>query len=356
MCYAITPESLSTMLPTVTRQYHLSKLDGFHNLRVREVDVGVLRHSEVLVKIHAASLQSRDLRVAKGVYPVPVKDQVVPLSDMAGEIIAVGEDVKKWKVGDRVCANFWLDHVHGEFRLEYLASAPGTSLDGMLTEYRAFPEHSLVHIPDHLSYEEASTLPCAALTAYSALMGQKSLKAGDTVLIQGTGGVAIFGLQIAVSSGATVIIISSSNEKLKICQKLGAHYTINYKSTPMWEKEVSNITKGRGVDHILQLGGGSLMQSTDAVCFGGSIHVIGGVAGGDDFGALPRKIMFKNACLHGVIVGSRVQFEQMNRLISANKVKPVIDRVFPFEEAEHAYEYLAGQSHVGKVVIKIHQD
>ncbi|GBE86097.1 hypothetical protein BKA93DRAFT_143104 [Sparassis latifolia] len=345
-------------LPQTTRQYYLPKFDGVHNLTMREAVVTPPKHSEVLVKIHAASLQFRDLLLAKGKYPVPaIKENVVPLCDMAGEIIAVGDEVEEWKVGDRVCANFWVDHIFGEFKSGYLLSALGAPIDGVLTEYKVFPVHCLVRAPDHLSYEEASTLPCAALTAYTALQGSIPAKGGDTVLIQGTGGVAIFGLQFAIALGATVIATSSSDAKLKVAARLGAKHLINYKTMPDWDEEVLRITNGRGVDHVIEVGGsGTLTKSLNSVCYGGSVHVVGVVAADGDISTLPQQVMLKNASLHGVIVGSRVQFEAMNRLISANLIKPVVDKVFPFEDAQKAYEHLDSQKHVGKVVIKISKD
>ncbi|KZT18108.1 NAD-P-binding protein [Neolentinus lepideus HHB14362 ss-1] len=344
-------------IPTTTREYRLPKYDGYQSLTIQEASLPPPKAGEVLVKIIAVSLQYRDLIVSKGSYPLGCKDNVVPGSDMAGEIIAVGSDVDGFKKGDRVCANFALDHVFGDVNEKIKSTGLGAPIDGVLTEYKSFPAYSLVHIPPHLSYIEASTLPCAALTAYNALMGPVPLKAGDTVLVQGTGGVSIFALQFAKASGATVIATSSSDEKLKIAKKLGADHLINYKQVPEWEKEVLKITEGRGVDHIVEVGGaGTLMKSLTAVRYAGWVHVIGFVAGAGDVSNLPVVALGKGAIIRGILIGSRDQFESMNRLIIAQKLKPIVDKVFTFEQAKEAYAYLESQKHVGKVVIKVAKD
>ncbi|KAI0758950.1 NAD-P-binding protein [Fomes fomentarius] len=344
-------------VPQKTREYRLPKVDGFHNLTLQEAEIPKLRATQVLVKVHAVSLQYRDLIVAKGQYPLGQKENVVPGSDMAGEIVAVGDSVEGWKVGDRVSANFSTDHLFGDITEEIKKTGLGAPIDGVLTEYKVLPAHALVHIPEHLSYEEASTLPCAAVTAYNALLGPNPLKGGDIVLVQGTGGVSIFGLQIAVASGATVIATSSSDEKLQIAKKLGAAHVINYKKTPDWDKEVLKITSGRGVDHVIEVGGpGTLLKSLNAVRYGGSIDVIGFVAGQADVNSLPLQVLGKAILLRGILIGSRAQFEDMNRLISAVKLKPVVDKVFDFEHVRDAYAYQDSQQHVGKVVIKVSKD
>ncbi|EIW56484.1 NAD-P-binding protein [Trametes versicolor FP-101664 SS1] len=344
-------------IPTKTREYRLPKVDGFHNLTLTEAPIPKLKATEVLVKVHAVSLQYRDLIVAKGTYPLGQKENVVPGSDLAGEIVALGPEVAGWAVGERVSSNFATDHVFGDPTPENKATGLGAPIDGVLTEYKVLPAHALVRIPEHLSYEEASTLPCAAVTAYNALLGPNPLKGGDVVLVQGTGGVSIFGLQLAVASGATVIATSSSDEKLKIAKSLGAAYTINYKTTPNWDEEALKITNGRGVDHVLEVGGpGTLMKSVNAVRYGGTISVIGFVAGQADVSELPIKVLSKGAIVRGILIGSRTQFEDMNRLITAVKLKPVVDKVFAFEDLRKAYEYQDSQQHVGKVVVKVSKD
>ncbi|KZT00029.1 NAD(P)-binding protein [Laetiporus sulphureus 93-53] len=353
------PPHTAAPIPTVTREYHLPKVDGFHNLTLRRAPVRALKSKEVLVKVHAVSLQYRDLVVAKGQYPLGQKEDPVPCSDMAGEIIAVGDQVTKWSVGDRVCSNFSTEHIFGDPTEEIKLSGLGAPIDGVLTEYKILPAHALVTIPPHLSYVEASTLPCAALTAYNALMGPVPLKGGDTVLVLGTGGVSTFGLQFAAASGADVIVTSSSDSKLEVAAKLGAAHCINYKKTPNWEKEVLRVTHGRGVDHVIEVGGvGTLHKSIQSVRYGGFIHVIGFVAGvgTGDLGNLPALLLGKAVTLRGILIGSRTQFEDMNRLITARQIKPVINSIFEFEEARAAYEYLESQQHIGKVVIKVSKE
>ncbi|KZT69739.1 NAD(P)-binding protein [Daedalea quercina L-15889] len=344
-------------IPTTTREYRLPKVDGFHNLTLKEASVRPLKSSEVLVKVHAVSLQYRDLVVAKGLYPLGQKENPVPGSDLAGEILAVGDDVKDWAVGDKVCANLATDYIFGDFNDQLKTSALGAPIDGVLTEYKILPVYTLVKIPDEHSYVEASTLPCAALTAYNALLGPNPLKGGDTVLVLGTGGVSIFGLQFAVASGATVIATSSSDNKLAVAKKLGAARLINYNKTPDWEKEVLRITGGRGVDHVIEVGGaGTINKSIASARFGGTVSIIGFVAGAGDMSNLPGFILNRGVIVRGVVIGSRVQFEAMVRLINATHLKPFVDKVFQFTDLRAAYEYLESQQHVGKVVVQVAQD
>ncbi|KAK7049353.1 hypothetical protein VNI00_005954 [Paramarasmius palmivorus] len=344
-------------IPTTTREYYLSEVGSYQNLKSREAPLAPPKSFEVLVKIHAVSLNYRDLIISNGRYPVTPPKDLVPVSDMAGEIIAVGEDVKGWKVGDRVCANFAADHVAGDITPEIQRTGHGGQIHGMLTQYKVLRPHSLVKIPDHLSFEEASTLPCAALTAYNALWGPVPLKSGDTVLILGTGGVSIFGLQFAVASGATVIATSSSDAKLAIAKKLGAKHLINYKNDPDWDKKVLEVTNGRGVDHVIEVGGpGTLEKSMSAVRYHGWIHTIGFVSGaGSGQENVIMQSIRKAFSIRGIQIGSVAQFEDMNRLIRANPdvTRPVIDKVFSFDEAKEAYAHLESQAHVGKVVIKV---
>ncbi|KAJ7217531.1 hypothetical protein C8J57DRAFT_1598491 [Mycena rebaudengoi] len=346
-------------LPKSTRQYTFPELGSYNNLTLQEAPLSAVKPNEVLVKTHAVSLQFRDLMVSRGSYPGQLPPNLVPCSDMAGEVISVGDDVKKWKKGDRVCANFYLDLLHGKQTPEYIATALGGATHGVLTEYRTFPAHSLVAIPSHLSYEEASTLPCAALTAYNALLsGFEPLKGGDTILVQGTGGVSIFALQFAVASGATVIAISSSDEKLKIATKLGAKHVINYKSTPKWDEEVLKATNGVGVDRVVEVvGNASLAKSMASLRLGGSIDIIGGIGGFSDVPPVDiiRQSIWKQIKFRGISIGSVAQFNDMNKLISANvdATRPIVDKVFAYEDAKAAYKYLESQAHVGKVVIKV---
>ncbi|KAJ3895841.1 hypothetical protein GG344DRAFT_72676 [Lentinula edodes] len=344
------------VLPTSTKHYFWPKLGALANLSSKESQLPPLRSHEVLVKVYAVSLQYRDIMVGLNIYPGSFPDEVVPCSDMAGEVIAVGHEAgSQWKKGDRVCANFAADHIAGDITPEIQKTAHGGAIHGVLTQYKAFSPHSLVAIPDHLSFEEASTLPCAALTAYNALMGPVPLKGGDTIVVLGTGGVSIHGLQIALASGAKVIVTSSSDEKLQIATNLGAHHVVNYKTTPNWHEEILKLTGGRGADHILEVGGpDSLEKSLKAVRMAGWVHAIGVIGGGT-----PTEVMMptiQKACfIRGIQIGSIAQFKDMNRLLSLHPevTRPVIDKVFPFKEALKAYEYLESQGHVGKVVIKV---
>ncbi|KAJ7741609.1 alcohol dehydrogenase superfamily protein [Mycena olivaceomarginata] len=360
-------------IPQTTRQYSYSERGSWDNLVLQEVPLAAPKANEVVVKTHAVSLQFRDLLLAGNKSMIGsialtdpwnnwlsnVKPNFVPCSDMAGEVIAVGEDVKDWKAGDRVWANFFLEKLNDEQTPETDGSALGGPVDGVLTEYRTFPAHSLVAIPPHLSYEEASTLPCAALTAYNALYcGYAPLKAGETVLVQGTGGVSIFALQFAVAAGATVIATSSSAEKLEIAKKLGATHVINYRTMPAWDREVLKITGGVGVDRVLDVAGNATLQrSIDSVKQGGSIDLIGVAGGLNDVPSVDILIpvMFRNLKIRGIYVGAVSQLQNMNKLIAANPAatRPIVDRVFPFSEAKAAFAYLASQAHVGKVVIKL---
>ncbi|KIJ61205.1 hypothetical protein HYDPIDRAFT_31510 [Hydnomerulius pinastri MD-312] len=341
-------------LPKTTRGYR-SQGDNYSNLKLEETPLSKPRANEVTIKIHAVSLQYRDLQVSQGSYPGQ-KKSVIPCSDGAGEIVSVGEEVKGWKVGDRVSPNFAIDHVHGDVTEEIKNTGLGGQIDGVLRDYINVPAHSLVRIPEHLSYEEGATLPCAALTAYNALLGSVPLKGGDYVLVLGTGGVSIFALQIAVASGASVIVTSSSDDKLKVAKKLGAHHVINYKKNPNWEDTVLTITGGRGVDHIIEVGGPNTIEKCiKAVRYAGHVHIIGYVAGGES-GIPVEAAILKAITFRGILIGSVKQFEDMNRLLVARQIHPAVDKVFTFEKAIEAYSYLESQKHVGKVVIKLSSD
>jgi len=308
---------------------------------------------QVLVKIKAASLNYRDLLVAKGAYGAKSLKPIVPLSDAAGEVVAVGEGVTRVRVGDRVAGIFMQTFISGELTPEKANSALGGAIDGVLAEYVVFDEQGVVKIPIHLSYEEAATLPCAAVTAWNAMIAEGQLKAGDTVLLQGTGGVSLFGLQFAKMMGARVILTSSSDEKLDRAIQLGADVGINYKTTSDWDEKVEKLTDGRGVDLVVEVGGsGTLSKSLRAVRYGGRVAMIGvltGIAGDVSTGS----ILFKHIRVQGIYVGSRDLFEDMNRSISLHQMKPIIDRVFPFHEAKAALAYLESGAHFGKVCISL---
>ncbi|MDQ3710966.1 MAG: NAD(P)-dependent alcohol dehydrogenase [Acidobacteriota bacterium] len=325
---------------------------GIENLTLTERDEPKPQANEVLVKFHAASLNYRDLMMVKGFYNPKLKTPLVPLSDGAGEVISVGEAVTKWKIGDRVCPIFMQGWLDGEIEVSKARTALGGDLDGCLRELGAFDENGLVRIPDFLSFEEAATLPCAAVTAYNALFCSGSLKPDDTVLLQGTGGVSIFALQFASVYGARTIITSSSDEKLNRAKELGADDLINYKEREDWDKAVLNLTSRNGVDYVVEVGGaGTLQRSVNAVKMGGQVAVIGVLAGKGDFN--PTAVLMKAVKLQGIFVGSRQKFEQMNLMNCNHTLQPVIDKTFAFGEAKDALKYMEGASHFGKIVIKI---
>jgi NADPH:quinone reductase-like Zn-dependent oxidoreductase len=309
--------------------------------------------NEVVVKFHSVSLNYRDLMFVKGVYNPKARLPAVPFSDGSGEVVAVGANVKKWKVGDRVCPIFtqtWLD---GSLSIEKRRTTLGAGdLDGVLREFGTFDENGLVEVPGHLSFDEAATLPCAAVTAWNALVVSGNLKAGDTVLILGTGGVSIFALQFAKMHGARVIVTSSSDQKLTKAKNLGADERINYTKTPDWDKEVLRLTNRIGVDHVVEVGGaGTLSKSFNSVRIGGHVAMIGVLAGAGEFD--PRSVLMKAVRMQGILIGSRRMFEEMNSAIVGNRLKPVIDRTFAFKEASEALKYMEGGSHFGKIVINL---
>lgn len=306
---------------------------------------------EVLVAMKAASLNYRDLMVSNGIYSRAIKLPVVPLSDGAGEVVAVGSKVSRFKVGDRVSPNFMPDWISGDVTPEVSRTSLGAFVDGVLQEQMLFNENSLVEIPSYLSYEEAATLPCAALTAWQALIVKGGLKPGQTVLVLGTGGVSIFALQIARMCGAEVIATTSSDNKMARLKEMGANNVINYKTTPDWADAVLSYTGGKGVDHVIEVGGaGTLDQSLKAVRMGGHVSLIGVLAAGGNFNPIP--VLMKAIDLRGIFVGSRVMFEDMNRAFALHKVKPVIDKVFPASEIIDALKYLESGRHFGKIVVK----
>jgi NADPH:quinone reductase-like Zn-dependent oxidoreductase len=311
------------------------------------------QHRQVLVKVGACSLNFRDLGIVRGTYRMPVRDQVVPLSDGAGEVVEVGVGVTRVKAGDKVAGCFFQRWPGGEPSQNVQASALGGSIDGMLAEYAVLEEDGVVKIPAHLSVEEGATLPCAAVTAWHAMIVHAKLIAGQTVLLQGTGGVSIFGLQFAHAMGVIAVITSSSDEKLKRATTLGAAHTINYRTAPDWEKAAVAFTGGRGVDHVVEVGGaGTLARSFGAIRVGGKISMIGGLSGAATE-LNPGLILGRRANVQGISVGSTEMFEAMNAAIVANKIKPVIDRVFGFDEVQSAYKHMASGTHFGKIVIRV---
>lgn len=326
---------------------------GFDGLKLTERPQPEPKANEVLVKMRAWSLNFRDLMMVSGRYNPRLRLPLVPLSDGVGEIVAVGSEVTRVKVGDRVAGTFFERWVSGELTDELSKTAlGGGGRDGVLAEYVALHADGVVRVPDHLSDEEAATLPCAALTAWNALITQGKIKAGDTVLVLGTGGVSIFALQFALLSGARVIVTSSSDEKLARARALGAHEGINYKTHPDWEEQARALTDGRGVDHVVEVGGaGTLAKSLRAVRRNGTVSLIGVLAGAGEVNPIP--ILMNSLRVQGIYVGSREMFEAMNAALSLHQMRPVIDRVFPFAEARAAMEYMASGAHFGKVCLRM---
>ncbi|OKH28753.1 zinc-dependent alcohol dehydrogenase family protein [Chroogloeocystis siderophila] len=325
---------------------------GIDTLKLTERPDPQLSYGHVLVKMRAASLNYRDLMVVKGLYDPKLALPRIPFSDGVGAVVAVGEGVTRVKVGDRVAGLFFQKWIGGELTQEIAQSALGGAIEGILAEYALLHEDGVVRVPEHLTDEEAASLPCAAVTAWNALFHAGNLKAGDTVLVQGTGGVSIFALQFALLAGAKVIATSSSNEKLERVRKMGAAETINYKQTPEWGSRVRELTDDKGVDYVVEVGGArTLSESLHAVRHGGQISLIGVLSGGKGEVATAA-ILMKNVRVQGIYVGSREMFAAMNSAIALHKLRPVVDRVYPFHEVPEALKYMESGSHFGKICIR----
>jgi NADPH:quinone reductase-like Zn-dependent oxidoreductase len=310
-------------------------------------------YRQVLVKVAACSLNFRDLSIVRGTYPMPVADNLVPLSDGAGEVVEVGAGVRRVRVGDKVAGCFFQRWPGGEASSDIHATALGGGIDGMLAEYVVLEEDGVVRIPSHLSLEEGATLPCAAVTAWHAIVEHGKLIAGDTVLLQGTGGVSIFGLQLAHAMGVMALITSSSDEKLTRATELGAQCGVNYRTTSDWDKAAVQFTDGRGVDQVLDVGGaGTFTRSFGAIRVGGKISLIGSLRG-HATELNPRLIVSRRANVQRIVVGSMQMFEAMNRAVFAHKIRPVIDRVFDFDDVRGAFRHMDSAAHFGKIVIRV---
>ncbi len=337
---------------TVQRQYQLVKAgDAPPVLTLVEAPIRQPGDDEVLVRVRAVSLNRRDIYVKLGRYPGPMRPNLVPLSDGAGEVAAVGAKVKRWKKGDRVAAIFFQKWLDGRPRPEHLATALGGAVDGMLSEYVTLHADGLVRIPDYLSYEEAATLPCAGVTAWNSLVTRGRIQPGDKVLLLGTGGVSTWGLQLARALGGIPVMTSSSDEKLARAKQLGATHTVNYRTTQNWEAAVLELTGG--VQHVLEVGGaGTLPKSLASLAPGGHIALIGGLS---QFGGeIPAGVLMGlNATASGIYVGSRADFEALNAFLEKHQVKPAIDRVFEFADTPAAYDYMDSGALFGKVVIRL---
>jgi NADPH:quinone reductase-like Zn-dependent oxidoreductase len=320
------------------------------SLRLMERETPTPKHGEIMVKISSASLNYRDLAILDQSYMPNLKLPYVPCSDCAGKVVEVGQGVKRFASGDRVVPVYTQGWYDGRPTLaQRTTQTLGAPLSGVLQEYIVIPEDEAVHSPKSLSDQEASTLPIAALTAWNTLQ-QGGIKAGDTVLLQGTGGVSIFALQFAKIFGAKVIITSSSDEKLKRAQALGADFCINYKQNPEWEKVAREMTDGRGVDIVVETTGATLSQSLAAVKFAGFIGVIGFV-GGHEVKISVKTLIGPLVRVQGIATGARSQLEELIRAIDCHQIKPVIDSMFPLERAQEAFNHLKSGAHFGKIVI-----
>lgn len=325
---------------------------GLDNLRVVERPVPKPRRQEVVVRVRAAALNYRDVEIVRGTYHTRFPLPLVPLSDGVGEAVAVGDDVTRVRVGDRVCSTFWQRWAAGSFDMAESSSQLGGPIDGLLSEYACLDEQGVVLAPEHLSDVEAATLPCAAVTAWHALVTEGALKAGESVLVLGTGGVSLFALQFAAAAGARVIVTSSSDEKIERAKALGAFAGVNYRRQLDWAEAVLDLTGGHGVDHVIEVGGPeSFAQSLRAVRVGGQINVIG-YLGGTEGTINPLDIFRRQVRVRGIPVGSRASFEAMNRAIQVNQLRPVVDHVYPWMEAASALRHVESGSHFGKVALQ----
>ena len=334
------------------RRYTLAPDGDRFRLALGEIADAVAGPGEVLVRVRACSLNYRDLVMQRNERKLPVGG-LVPLSDGAGEIVALGAGVRERSVGERVAADFFRRWPHGAFTKTAMDSAQGGAVDGMLSELVALPADAVLPFPAYLSYAEAACLPCAGLTAWNALVTRGGLTSGQSVLVLGSGGVSVFALQIAHALRATVIATTSTPTKVARLKELGADHVIDTSTRPDWEAAVFELTGKRGVDHVVEVGGvGSLERSIKSLAHGGHIALVGVLAG-----AQPPTNLFvlahKNATISGIYVGSVAQFAAMNRFLTAHALRPVIDRTFPFVEAAQAYAHLASGAHLGKVVITL---
>ncbi|WP_082107157.1 zinc-dependent alcohol dehydrogenase family protein [Chromobacterium vaccinii] len=331
--------------------YRFSRFGSLDHLARHDEPMPTPGRGEALVRVRASSLNYRDLALLSGQYPMSWRDGLVPLSDGAGEIVALGEGCNRFQPGDRVCNTFFPQWFGGPFPPAEAARQYGSNQDGWLCEYKVVSEEALVRVPDHLGWAEAATLPCAALTAWTALTGPQPVKAGDTVLVQGSGGVSLFALQLAKAMGARVIATTSGADKAARLKALGADEAIDYLAEPEWGARARELNGGLGVDLVVEVGGkGTLEQSLAAVAPGGEIAVIGFLADGAaelDF----MRYFLSGATLRRIAVGHREGMEAMLRAIARHQLRPVVDRVFPFGDARAAWEHFLARRHFGKVAI-----
>lgn len=335
------------------KAYQITENYSITSLQLVEKSYPKLLPNQVLVKIKANSLNYRDLMVVKGFSTWKPPVGRIPLSDGVGTVIETGGAVGTVAVNDRVAGLFMSKWMSGRLTDEKMGSSLGGRVkDGLLQEYAIFDESELIHVPDYLTDEEAATLPCAALTAWHGLMEKGNIKPGTSVLIQGTGSVSLFSIQFALLAGAEVILLSSSEEKLALGKKMGVQYLVNYQQIPAWENAVMQITGGVGADHIVEVvGGNNINKSIDAVAVDGTISVIG-LIGGLSGEINTGKIMGRQVRVQGIETGSKEMFSNMNKALEINRIHPVIDTVYSFQDARQAFHHLE-KGATGKVVIKV---
>jgi NADPH:quinone reductase-like Zn-dependent oxidoreductase len=334
------------------KAYHIDRFGSIGGIVRRSTEEPRPGPNDVLMRVRASSLNYRDLMVLKGGGRGPTKLGVIPLSDGAGEVEAVGDRVTRVRVGDRIAGCFHPRWYGGPIKPEYLTDRLGANLDGMLAEYAVLSEEALVQVPSHLSFEEDATLPCAAVTAWVALTGHRRVAAGDTILTLGSGGVSVFALQFARILGARVIATTSTADKAERLKALGASEVINYTETPNWHEKARELTDGRGVDCVVEIGGpGTIAMSLKALAVGGHVSLIGASLTPSGTGLDPLLLTGRGITLGSISVGSRADFEALNRAIAMHRLHPVIDRTFPFTEAKEAYRHFESRGHFGKVVI-----
>ncbi len=324
---------------------------GTQNLVTQEVDIPTPGPGQVLVKMKAAALNYRDWEVVNGQYHENFPTGLVPLSDGAGEVVEVGPGVTHVGCGDKVVSSFWQGWQSGELADSPGAKSLGGPLPGCLSEYQVMQASGVVSLPKSLSFAQAATLPCAGVTAWQGLVAKGNIQSGDWVLVQGTGGVSMFAQQLALMHGAQVITLSSSDAKLKVAKEQGARHTINYQTHPQWAEQVVELTGGRKVDHIVEVGGpNTLSQSLACIAPGGQINIVG-YLGGKDGSVNPLQILQAHATLRGIAVGPVSSLQALCHAIDANQLTPIIDCEFHWQQYQQAFDYMAAGKHLGKVVL-----
>lgn len=334
-----------------SKAIRLKSPGGFDNIQLTTDDVNQPTENQVLVRWRASSLNYHDYLVVNGA--IPVIDGRIPMSDGAGEIVAVGENVTKWKVGDKVLSLFYRDWLAGNPTPQKTKLISGENSDGFLTEYGLESEETLTRMPEHLSFTEAATLPCAAVTAWNALMVKGNLQGGESVLIEGTGGLSIFSMQLALAAGAKVFATSSSEEKAERLKSLGVEAVVNYKTEPKWGRKIYELA-GEGVDHVIDVGGGSTMNnSIDAAKMAGHVCSIGILGNGRTGDITFPKFFFKHLKMSGIAVGSREMQEDLVAFLEQHQIKPMVSKVFALDELAEAFKYQESGQHFGKIVVEI---